>query len=121
MDKYDKKQYQQIGDRIRKARQEDGLTQAQLAKKLNYNSATAISLIESGERKVRMDHLKNIAKVLHRPVSYFYEGKIKNAPDVKMALRADKKLNPNDVGKIEEYIDLLKQSKRRQDGRENRK
>ncbi len=44
--------YKFIGNKIKEARESEGLSQMELAKHLGYESATAISLIEAGERKV---------------------------------------------------------------------
>lgn len=113
---YDK--YKQIGSRIKDAREKEGITQADLAKALGYSSPTFISLIEAGERKVRIDDLEKIAKMLHREVQFLISGTstIKQ-PSIKMALRADKDLDAEDVKKVESLVDALKLIKRQQDGR----
>lgn len=113
---YDK--YKQIGSRIKDAREKEGITQADLAKALGYSSPTFISLIEAGERKVRIDDLEKIAKILHREVQLLISGTstIKQ-PSIKMALRADKDLDAEDVKKVESLVDTLKLIKRQQDGR----
>ena len=38
----------EIGKKLREAREKAGLSQAQLAKEMGYESATAVSLIEAG-------------------------------------------------------------------------
>ena len=42
------KRYREIGENIRNARENANISQLDLAKKIGFGSATAISLIESG-------------------------------------------------------------------------
>ena len=94
------------------------MTQGDLAKALGYSSPTFVSLIEAGERKVRVDDLEKIAGVLHRDVQYFINGQTSvSAPSFKMALRADKDLDEDDVRKVESLVDALKLIKKQQDVR----
>ena len=51
-----------IGNLIKKARTDAGLTQEQLAKKVKNTSASDISKAERGELKLSQDQLKQIAK-----------------------------------------------------------
>lgn len=97
-----------IGARIRRARNIEGLTQPELAKKLDYKSGTAISLIESGERSVQIADLEKIAQVLHQNIQFLLSGSVPKHTEVKVALRADKSLDKNDVQQIEKYIEFLK-------------
>lgn len=100
-----------IGERIKAAREAEGLSQAQLAEKLGFKSATAISLIESNERGVPSSLLQEISKVLHRETGYFL-GQDEKAPiDVQVALRADKDLTPEDKEAISRFIELAKSKK----------
>jgi len=64
----------QIGKRIRKARLEAGLTQAELAKKAGVGQGT-LSLYESGKVRPTAEALGKIARALGKPVSYFYNGR----------------------------------------------
>lgn len=105
-----------IGERIKVAREKAGLTQGELALKLGYNSPTAISLIEAGERNVKIEILEKIANILHQDVGYLTNGK-KNIPSVKTALRADKSFDAQDIKQIESFIDYLMTQKEQNDGR----
>jgi len=105
-----------VGQRIKQARERADMTQSQLAKALDYNSPTAISLIEADERSVRVEILQKIAEVLHQDVNYLATGK-NSTPSVKTALRADKSFNQDDVKKIESFIDYLMAEKTKQHGR----
>lgn len=96
-----------MGGRIRAAREEQGLSQAQLAGMLGFESATAISLIEKGERGVNAVLLKRIGEVLHRTVNYFL-GEPEEVVDVKVALRADKNLSEDDKDTILRFIEAAK-------------
>ncbi len=98
----------QIGARLREAREQANLSQVQLAKELGYESATAVSLIEAGERKLKVEDLQKVAKILHREVAYFL-GEENRPADVRVALRADKDLSDKDKDTILHFIDLAKQ------------
>ena len=117
MEKSQIKKYYEIGQRIKKARDDEKLTQGDLAKLLKYSSPTFISLIEDGQRKVRVDDLEKIAKFLHRDVNFFITGETSGAHTVQMALRADDGLDRKDVEKVETLIETLKLMKQAQNGR----
>lgn len=99
-----------IGSRVREAREASQLSQADLAKVLDYESATAISLIESGERKLRVEDLQKVADFLHRDIKYFI-GQEDKPIDMKVALRADKNLDKDDQKQILNFIEFVKQKK----------
>ncbi len=100
----------QIGDRIRAAREERGMSQLELAQAIGFQSATAVSLIEAGERKVTSGILESLANALHRDVKYLLGQK--EAPvDVQFALRADKDLTTKDKDAILRFIELAKSRK----------
>ncbi|MBP6948719.1 MAG: helix-turn-helix transcriptional regulator [Candidatus Pacebacteria bacterium] len=84
---------QSIGIQIKIAREEAGMSQMELAKVLGFESATAISLVEAGERKITADNLEKIAEALHRDIYFFLGRDSKYTPDVKVALRADKNIS----------------------------
>ncbi len=97
-----------IGDRIKAAREARGLSQLKLAKIVGFQSATAISLIESGERRVPSGILPKLAEVLHRDTKYFL-GQDEDAPvDVRIALRTDKDLSDEDKYAILHFIEMAK-------------
>ena len=74
---------------------------------MDYESATAISLIEAGERKVKAEDLQKAAKVLHRDVGYFM-GQSTDVSDIRVALRADKELTNKDKNAIMHLIEVAK-------------
>ncbi len=118
MESSENSKYVEIGRRIKDARENEGLKQVELAKQLEYSSPTFISLIEDGKRKVRIDDLEKIAKILHRDVNFFITGKDNNPQTVQMALRADDDLDHSDIAKVETLIETLKLMKRKQNGRD---
>ena len=63
----------QIGSKIKKAREEIGMTQGELGKSIGGYSSMAISYFESGEREVKVDLLAEIADSLKRNIEYFLE------------------------------------------------
>lgn len=102
---------QTIGGRIKKARDEAGISQSDLAKILGFESATAISLIESDERKITAENLGKVAAALHRDVRYFLGDEEIKAVDVAVALRADKDLSSPDKAAILHFIEMAKKKK----------
>ncbi|MDQ0285871.1 repressor LexA [Desulfofundulus luciae] len=65
-----KNYYEEIGKRIKIAREDRGLTQEQLGEKLGFTK-TAINLYEKGKRRISIDDLKRISNVLGKPLSFF--------------------------------------------------
>lgn len=101
---------QLIGAKIREAREAAAVSQKSLAEAVGFESATAISLIEKGERKVRVEDLEKMASVLHRDIKYFLGDEEKPA-DVRIALRADKDLTDSDKHALLRFVDLAKARK----------
>ena len=96
-----------IGKRLREARESAGLSQVQLAKELGYESGTAVSLIEAGERKFKMEDLHKAAELLQGDIGYFL-GEEASRLDIKVALRADKDLTDADKKAVLHFIELAK-------------
>jgi len=59
-----------LGELLRQAREYVELSQEEVGKKLDL-PRTAISMIESGQRRVDALELKRFAEIYQRPVSYF--------------------------------------------------
>ena len=64
------KEYAYFVERLRKAREEAGLTQVQVAKKLK-RPQSHISNVESGQQKVDVVELQFFAKVYNKDINYF--------------------------------------------------
>ncbi len=97
-----------MGSRIKAAREDRGWSQTQLAEALGFESPTAISLIEKGERGVNATLLQRMGEELHRTVNYFLFGQDQEVVDVKIALRADKDLSDGDKDAILRFIEAAK-------------
>ncbi len=61
----------EMGERIRKTREDLGITQAELARRLNRRQAT-VSDIENGKSELGILTLLQFAVVLDKPISYFF-------------------------------------------------
>ncbi len=61
-----------LGERIRQARMEAGLSQEELAERVG-SSQDAISNYERGTRKISLDVLVAIAKSVNKPMNFFLE------------------------------------------------
>lgn len=64
------KEYAYFVDRLRKAREEAGLTQIKVAKKLK-RPQSHISNIESGQQRVDVVELQIFAKIYNKDINYF--------------------------------------------------
>lgn len=105
--------YEDIGRRIREARDRSGLSQQDLAEAVGFESGTAISLIEKGLRKVSIPHLDKIATALHSTtVELLGEDATLPAADpvstLRFALRADKEIDQHDEEKVLEFYSFIK-------------
>lgn len=98
-----------IGQKIREAREAAEKSQKELADALGFESATAISLIEAGERKAKIEDLEKMSEFLHRDIKFFLG--IEEKTDIRFALRADKDLSKTDQDKILSFIEFVKKKK----------
>ena len=62
-----------IGQRIKQKREEKGLTQAQLAEKIEM-STNFIGMVERGERNTKFTNIYEIADVLGYSLEEFFKG-----------------------------------------------
>lgn len=65
------KDYREIIERLKRARIESGLSQQEVASRLN-KPQSYISKIESGERRLDVVEMKKFAEVYKKPSSYFF-------------------------------------------------
>ena len=65
------KQISNLGELIRKAREDAGLTQAQLAKKI-HRKRLALSEMENGKVEISAQTIPLLASSLDKPISYFF-------------------------------------------------
>lgn len=116
MENSEKQRYRAIGERIQQAREQAGLTQEQLAVRIGYKSATAMSFIEAGERRLRVGDLQKIADTLKQDYNFLMTGKTEKGVTVRTALRSEHKdLTQDSIDKIESFISWVKSEQ--QDGR----
>lgn len=64
------KEHKYLVEQLKKARQEAGLEQKEVAKLLS-KTQSYISKIESGQRRIDVVQLKEIARVYKKSISYF--------------------------------------------------
>ncbi len=64
------KEYAYFVERLRKARQEAGLTQVQVARKIG-RPQSHISNVESGQQRIDVVELKRFAKIYGKDIKYF--------------------------------------------------
>ena len=66
------KEHQKLIQRLKSARQETGLDQITVAKKLG-RTQSYVSKIESGQRRVDLVQVKEFAKIYKKSVDFFLE------------------------------------------------
>ncbi len=66
------KAYEEIGRKLQKAREEAGLSQEELARKLGCTQAS-LSNYELGKRRLYLADLQRIGQLLGKPITYFLE------------------------------------------------
>jgi len=79
---------QEVGGRIRRAREARGLSQAELAEALGLSQA-AVSNIESGSRPVRVDELVSISQLIGEELAHFFPPPRQSRSPVGVTLRAE--------------------------------
>ena len=67
-----KKEYKVFVERLRKARQEAGLRQIDVAKKLKRHQSY-IARVESGEYRIDVLELKHFAMLYKKDIQYFFK------------------------------------------------
>jgi transcriptional regulator with XRE-family HTH domain len=99
-----------LGERLREAREYLQLSQDEVARALGVPRA-AISLIESGQRKVEALELKKLAQVYQRPVSHFTGGDQKKSQlptEIEHLARKAAELSDRDRAELAQFADYLK-------------
>lgn len=106
----DDAQRQRLGTQLRRAREYLGLLQDEVARHLGI-PRTALSNIESGQRRVDAIELKKLADLYRQPVSHFTgedEEAAEFAPDVTHLARAAAKLSVKDRDELGRFADYLR-------------
>lgn len=107
-----------LGERLREAREYLGFSQDQVATFLGV-SRSALSLMETGQRKVDALELKKLASLYKRPVGYFTgeeAEEISFGADVKHLARKVSELSPDDREELGRFADFLRAKKQKKEG-----
>lgn len=79
---------QELGQRIKAAREESGLTQSQLAERLGLGHSQSISNYERGATEVPQKRLRRIAEITGKPLVYFIGEPAETDPGLAEEVRA---------------------------------
>lgn len=109
-------QYIEIGKRILELRKLRHMTQQKLAEAVGYETSTAISLIESGKRRVQLSELEKFAQELNTSSQYLLTGK-EPVADISIALRAEKNLDKHQIEQVVDFIDFIKRDRKSDGGK----
>ena len=104
----------QLGERLKEAREYLGFSQEQVATFLGV-PRSAISLFETGQRKVDAIELKKLAGLFRRPVSHFTGEDVEyviDAADVQHLARKVSSLSDDDREELSRFADFLRARKR---------
>jgi transcriptional regulator with XRE-family HTH domain len=106
----DETERRRIGEKLRRAREYLGFSQDEVATFLKL-SRTAITNIESGQRKVEVLELKRLAELYRQPVGYFTgedEASASLPADVAVLARQAAKLSVKDREELGRFAEFLK-------------
>jgi transcriptional regulator with XRE-family HTH domain len=99
-----------LGERLRQAREYIGYSQDETAAFLQV-TRTAVTNMESGQRKVEAIELKRLAELFRQPVGYFTgedEASASLPTDVAHLARAAAKLSAKDRDELARFAEFLK-------------
>lgn len=100
-----------VGQRIKLKREERGLSQLELAKKVGYETKGAVSMVEAGKRELPIEKLCEIAKVLNVSPNWLLgwaEDPILIKTDLSLTIDELEDLNPEQLARIRDYIQFVK-------------
>jgi len=107
-----------LGERLREAREYLGFSQEEVATFLGI-SRSALSLMETGQRKVDALELKKLASLYKRPVGYFTGEEAEDisfGSDIKHLARKVSELSPADREELGRFADFLRAKKQKKEG-----
>lgn len=102
-----------MAQRLRDAREAAGLSQAQVANKLNLHRPS-VTEIEAGRRKVSADEIEAFADVYGVSTDWLLNGKAIDSTEnakVLLAARELSKMKPDDVDRLMRMLKTLKAAK----------
>jgi transcriptional regulator with XRE-family HTH domain len=94
-----------MGAKIKQLREKAGLSQADLAKKLKYSSATTISLMEKGERSIKTKDVMKLITILDTDFKFLFDDEIKIRAQEAVEKVDFKKLVKQKMKELEYLID----------------
>lgn len=98
-----------IAARLKEAREYLGLSQQEVATTLNL-PRTAVTMMESGQRRVDSVELKALAKLYQRPITFFTgEEEPRLSSDVALLAKQVSKLSPQDRDELMRFSEFLMQ------------
>jgi len=107
-----------LGERLREAREYLGFSQDQVATFLGV-PRSALSLMETGQRKVEVLELTKLAGLYKRPVGYFTDAELEETPfsaDIKHLARKVSELSQDDREELGRFADFLRARKKKKEG-----
>jgi transcriptional regulator with XRE-family HTH domain len=94
-----------FGNKIKELREKQGMTQSELAKRLNISDKT-ISSWENGTRLPRMGLVESISKILNVSKSDLFDNK-KSPSLTEQAMQKFNNLSPEEQKQAIDYLDYL--------------
>lgn len=88
-----------IGERIRRRREELGISQIELAELIGYKDKSTISKIESGDRELRQSKIKAIADALQTTTDYIMEWD-NGEEKIEQLVETARKLTPGNLNRL---------------------
>ncbi len=105
------KKYKLIGERIRLAREIQGISVRKLAKDVGYRSTSSLTYIETGQKRMQLTELEKLSGSLKRDMNYFF-GLEATLPDFKTFLKdCYRELDTEDIEEIEKFVQRIMKSK----------
>lgn len=106
---------EELGGRVRQAREELGLSQTELGRLLTrHRTHAAVSDMERGKVRFDAEELEELAAILNRDVSYFYDVPPVEASPGIVYRRGDRGLEPDHHRATNRAIESFKQYAREQ-------
>ena len=99
----------EIGNRIQSLRKQRGLTQEELADKMNV-SIQMVSNLERGNKAIRIDNLVNLCQILDASADYILTG-VGNASDLNAFTKRFSQLSCRDQKMFNNLIDFCMANK----------
>lgn len=97
-----------LADLLRRAREDKGLSQEEVASKLDI-PRPAISQFENGNRRVTALELARLAKLYGRPLSFFAQEEPRNSDRLDMLTRTAGELSEKDRDEVIRFAQYLRQ------------